>query len=244
MAYQVNRADRDLVRRGAAIPPSLADSGLKVLTTAANHSLLWFAVAAALASRKGAPRRAALRGVLAIGGASFTANALAKPVLPRRRPAYEDVPTARRLDHGDRPGSSSFPSGHAASAAAFATAVTMESPALGMAMVPVAAAVAYSRVHTGVHWPSDVAAGMVLGAGIALATRRWWPLRAEAPAESRHPVQMPADYDGAGLVVLMNPGAGAEGEHPGTELADTLPGLRRRPASAGQRTARRPLRPR
>jgi membrane-associated phospholipid phosphatase len=33
--------------------------------------------------------------------------------------------------------------------------------------------VAYSRVHTGVHWPSDVLGGLVLGSGIALVTRRW-----------------------------------------------------------------------
>lgn len=214
------------MRRSAAIPPSPADAGLKVLTTAANHSLLWFAVAAALASRKGVSRRAALRGVLAIGGASFTANALAKPVMPRRRPAYEDVPAARRLADGDRPDSSSFPSGHAASAAAFATAVTMESPALGAAIAPVAAAVAYSRVHTGVHWPSDVAAGMVLGSAIALASRRWWPLRAEVPAESRHTAQMPARHDGADLVVLINPGSGVDGEHPGAELAAAWPAAR------------------
>jgi len=57
--------------------------------------LLWFAVAALLASRQGATRRAALRGVAAIGGASFTINALAKPLLARRRPAYEDLPLTR-----------------------------------------------------------------------------------------------------------------------------------------------------
>ncbi len=194
-----------------------------MLTTAANHSLLWFAVAAALASRKGVTRRAAMRGVLAIGGASFTANMLAKPVLPRRRPAYEDVPVARRLDHGERPDSSSFPSGHAASAAAFATAVTMEAPAVGIAVAPVAAAVAYSRVHTGVHWPSDVAAGAMVGAGIALATRRWWPLRVEEPAESEHPARVLALKDGDGLVMLVNPHSGTDSEHPGAELAAAWP---------------------
>lgn len=132
-------------------------------------------MAAALASRKGVTRRAALRGMAAIGGASFTVNAVGKPLLPRRRPAWEDVPVGRRLNPNERPSSSSFPSGHAASAAAFVTAVTMESPAIGLAVAPIAAAVAYSRVHTGVHYPTDVAAGMLLGGGIALATRRWWP---------------------------------------------------------------------
>ena len=42
-AQEINRADRGLVRRTAAIPPSAADEGLKRLTRTANHSLLWFA---------------------------------------------------------------------------------------------------------------------------------------------------------------------------------------------------------
>lgn len=226
VASQVNSIDRELVRRSAALPPTPVDTGLKAITTSANHSLLWFTVAALLVGHKGPARRAALRGVLAISGASFTANILGKPVMPRRRPAYEDVPVRRRLAHSERPDSSSFPSGHAASAAAFATAVTMESPAVGLAVAPVAAAVAYSRVHTGVHWPSDVAAGMLLGTGVALATRRWWPLRVEEPAESSHPARVPALPDGEGLVVVVNPHSGTDGEHPGAELAAAWPSAR------------------
>ncbi|MGH3921155.1 MAG: bifunctional phosphatase PAP2/diacylglycerol kinase family protein [Pseudonocardiaceae bacterium] len=226
VAREINRVDHELVRRSAAVPPAAADDGLKALTRAANHSLLWFAVAAALASRKGVTRRAALRGLAAIGGASFTVNAVAKPLLPRRRPAWEDVPVGRRLNPNERPNSSSFPSGHAASAAAFVTAVTMESPAIGLAVAPVAAAVTYSRVHTGVHYPFDVAAGILLGSGIALATRRWWPLRVrEAPA-SRHLARVPALPSGDGLVVLVNPGSGADSQDPGAETAAAWPAAR------------------
>jgi undecaprenyl-diphosphatase len=224
-AQEINWVDRELVRRSAAIPPS-PDGGLKGLTRAANHSLLWFAVAAALASRKGVSRRAALRGLAAIGGASFTVNAVAKPLLPRRRPAWEDVPVGRRLNPNERPNSSSFPSGHAASASAFVTAAMMESPAIGLAMAPVAAVVAYSRVHTGVHYPSDVVAGLLLGSGLALVTRRWWPLRVGDAAASRHLARVPALPAGEGLVVLVNPGSGVDGEHPGTELAAAWPAAR------------------
>ncbi len=222
-AQEINLVDRELVRRSATIPPSAADEGLKRLTRTANHSLLWLAVAAVLFSRKGATRRAALRGVAAIGGASLTINAMAKPLLPRRRPAWEDVLVPRRLRRDERPSSSSFPSGHAASAAAFTTAVTMECPPVGLAVAPVAAVVAYSRLHTGVHYPSDVVAGMLLGSGIALATRRWWPLRVGEAAESRHPARVPALRDGEGLVVLINPGSGADGEDPGAELKAVWP---------------------
>ena len=65
------------------------------------------------------------------------------------------------------PGSTSFPSGHAASAFAFAYAVGRHLPALAVPIRLLAAAVAYSRVHTGVHYPGDVVIGSVTGAGTA-----------------------------------------------------------------------------
>jgi undecaprenyl-diphosphatase len=63
------------------------------------------------------------------------------------------------------PRSSSFPSGHAASAFAFAYAVGRHLPVLAVPIRLLAAAVAYSRVHTGVHYPGDVVVGSVIGAG-------------------------------------------------------------------------------
>ena len=86
----VNDVDRGISRRIAALPPSRLDTVMKGLTTMANHSVLWFAIAAGLALRRGATRKAAARGVLAIALASGTANAVCKPLLPRRRPARRD----------------------------------------------------------------------------------------------------------------------------------------------------------
>lgn len=206
VADRVNDVDRDLVRRSAQLPRSAADPALKTMSNAANRSMLWLAIAAALASRKGVTRRAAFRGVAAIGGASATTNLVAKPLLPRRRPAAQLVPAHRRLS--DPPTSSSFPSGHAASAVAFATAVTMESPLIGAAIVPLATAVAYSRVHTGVHWPTDVVFGVAVGAGMAWATKRWWPLRSTEPATMAHQVQQPALPTGEDMLVLVNRDSG------------------------------------
>jgi diacylglycerol kinase family enzyme/membrane-associated phospholipid phosphatase len=202
--------DSELVRLSGSLRPSPADPGLRLLGRGADHSKLWFAVAIGLASRKGAPRRAGLRGVVAIGFASFAASFVGKRLFPRRRPAAELLPIPRRLVR--RPSSSSFPSGHSASAAAFATAVAMEDPRAAAVIVPLAAAVSYSRVHTGVHWPTDVAAGAVIGVGAAYATRHWWPHQKDLPDGEQHRATAAELGDGEGLVMVVNPGAGSAGE--------------------------------
>jgi membrane-associated phospholipid phosphatase len=67
------------------------------------------------------------------------------------------------------PVSTSFPSGHAASGFAFAAAIGHDQPWLGMALRFLSATVAYSRVHTGVHYPGDVVVGSLIGEGIGQA---------------------------------------------------------------------------
>lgn len=166
----VGRLDRELFRRVATRETAVLDAVLPRLTRAADHSVLWMAVAAAL---QAAPdrrlHRAGRRGLTAIAVASLLANQVGKRVLPRARPLPEDVPLIRRAR---MPGSTSFPSGHAASAAAFAIGVSLEAPELAVPLGVTAAAVGFSRVYTGVHYPADVAVGAALGAGVALAQHR------------------------------------------------------------------------
>ena len=64
------------------------------------------------------------------------------------------------------PDSTSFPSGHSASGFAFATAVSSQLPVVGAGLRFLAGAVAYSRVHTGVHYPGDAVVGSLVGAGV------------------------------------------------------------------------------
>lgn len=218
---RVSDWDRAVSRAVSERSPSPADDVLKALSTAANHSLLWFAVAAVLGSRRGSSRKAALRGVASIALASGTANAVLKPLLPRRRPAASELPAYQTLP--DPPTSSSFPSGHAASAAAFATAVAMESPKLGLAVAPLAATVAYSRVHVGVHWASDVLVGAAVGSGVALLTRRWWGVRQIDEARARPLDAVPALPQGEGLVLLSNQRSGDPDHDPAEELESAFP---------------------
>jgi undecaprenyl-diphosphatase len=218
---EVDEIDRGITRWIGQQPPSPLDVAMKNLSAMANHSMLWFAIAAALAVRKGATRRAALRGVLSIAVTSFTANTVLKPLLPRRRPPAKELPAYQLLP--DPPTSSSFPSGHAASAAAFATAVALECPKAGLAIAPLAAAVAYSRIHVGVHWTSDVLAGAAVGSGIALSTQRWWPVRRTDEAQARPLDHAPVLPAGAGLMLVANPRSGDPEYDPTDEIAEALP---------------------
>ena len=221
-AFQrVGRTDRALMRRSAALPATKVDNALATLSKSANKSRLWWGIALLLAARKGTTRRAGLRGMAAIGGASLLANLVGKPLFPRRRPAEEAVPEHRRLRK--RPTSSSFPSGHSASAAAFVTAVAMESPRAGLVVAPVAAAVAYSRVHTGVHWPSDVGVGIGIGIGAGLLTRHWWPVNPDVPGHTAHTAEAPEMVDGEDMLALVNPSSGVDGQDPTEEVRFAWP---------------------
>lgn len=162
--------DQQVGRRiNGSTPRARADRALLGLSTSANNGLLWYSVAAGLALTGRTGRRAAVRGLLSLAGSSAVANLVAKPIFGGHRPVAVDVPVARQLKVF--PQSASFPSGHTASAAAFASGVAIESPALAVAVVPIAAAVGYSRLHVGAHWLSDVVGGALIGVGVAAVGR-------------------------------------------------------------------------
>jgi undecaprenyl-diphosphatase len=93
-----------------------------------------------------------------------------------------------------------------------------------------ATAVSYSRIRTRLHYPADVIAGAGLGAGIALATRKLWPITPKQPAIARRisgTVAGAALADGEGLAIVVNPSAGRGGyDELAIDLQKELPGAR------------------
>lgn len=213
--------DRTLMRAVSAFPGGHHDTFFRRLSAAANNGKLWFGVAAVAAAIPGRTRRAAVHGLLAQGVASAVTNLVFKTVLPRRRPLPEHLPVFRFVN--PQPTSSSMPSGHSASAIAFALGAGFVQPVLGAAVAPVAAGVAYSRVHTGAHWPSDVLFGSAIGAASAFVTRKWWPVRPPFPPTTRCEVEAAAVPRGEGLSIAVNTLGGSFTEETSAALLEVFP---------------------
>ena len=106
-----------------------------------------------------------MTGTLCLNGA-LTAGL--KIVVNRPRP-FATYPEIQKLD---KAGSYSFPSGHTSSAFAFATSISLAYPQWYVVAPSFAWAslVGYSRMHLGVHYPSDVLVGALLGIGSGFIT--------------------------------------------------------------------------
>ncbi|OMB93468.1 hypothetical protein A5746_18715 [Mycolicibacterium conceptionense] len=108
--------DREVFEAVAESPSPLLDSLMPRLTRAADHSKLWFAIAAGLGVVGSVSvRRGAARGVVSLAVTSLLTNQVAKRIWRRPRPDRSVIPLARRTRRV--PTSHSLPSGHSASAA-------------------------------------------------------------------------------------------------------------------------------
>jgi undecaprenyl-diphosphatase len=164
---ELNELDVAAYAAIAATPTPVLDQIFRGATRAADHWKVWLGSAAALALAGGPRgRRAAVNGIAAMAVTSAVVHLALKPLGGRRRPdrTRHQVPMTRQVS---MPTSTSFPSGHAASAAAFVAGVSNAFPEAGIPLGAAAALVAYSRVHTGVHYPADVIVGSVTGTTVA-----------------------------------------------------------------------------
>ena len=167
---RLGRVDRAMYRAVAEMSTPLLDRPLRQVSHFANFSKPWLLVAGGFALFGGSQaRRAALTGVAAIGLTSLVVNQPMKLAGDRRRPDRTrlGVPENRWVR---MPSSTSFPSGHSGSAAAFAVSVGDVLPRLRLPLRAAAAVVIFSRVYTGVHYPSDVVVGASVGALLGRAT--------------------------------------------------------------------------
>ncbi|MFD9303192.1 phosphatase PAP2 family protein [Streptomyces sp. NPDC060048] len=165
----LRRGDHRLTRRMAAWDSAWARQVLPPVEEAAEHTKLWWAAAVIMAAGGGwRGRKAAAAGITAMAAAELLSNGVAKQFVERRRPPKEWIP---HDDVEDRPDSSSFPSGHTAAAVAFTAAVASCWPPAGAACAVPTVLVAIERVHSGAHYPSDVAAGAVIGLAAAALVR-------------------------------------------------------------------------
>lgn len=118
------------------------------------------------------PETAAWQITLTAAGTTVAVLAL-KAVVARPRPfaQWDDIEA-----RGSQPTSHAFPSGHAALAFALATSWSLQARAIYVT-VPAyawAGSVAVARLWRGVHYPSDVLAGALLGSGMALLVYALW----------------------------------------------------------------------
>jgi undecaprenyl-diphosphatase len=149
------------------------------LSYAGRLGLLWIAIALVLCFLY---RRWGVLGltIVAVALADWSATGL-KALFDRERPPlpYPEPDPLVRTPHDG-----SFPSGHAATSFASATILSFAFPRFAPFLFALAAAVAWSRVYVGVHYPLDIVGGAVLGILVALGVRSLVRRRARVNTEA------------------------------------------------------------
>jgi undecaprenyl-diphosphatase len=184
-ASDVSRTDADVQPDEAVAPiesedpaPITADTPLSpvdqffyALSSAADHGLVWLLLGSVRAARLGEPAVALRLGAL-LGAESILTNGVIKLAFRRLRP-QDHFTHEEALPYGmRRPITSSFPSGHAATAF-MAAGLLSKGSRLAPAYYTLAALVAYSRVHVRMHHARDVIGGAALGVALGVLARRF-----------------------------------------------------------------------
>ena len=136
------------------------------ITLLGNGGAVWIlAVGVLLATKKYRKYGAFLLVGLAFG--VLIGNLTLKPLLARLRPCWLDESVQLLIAN---PTDYSFPSGHTLSSVIGATVLTKANRKFGIAAIPFAALIAFSRLYLYVHFPTDILGAAVLGVGFGLVT--------------------------------------------------------------------------
>ena len=160
----LRRLDNALLRtmRTRGHDPSV-ERGMRALGSAGEWGAIWVGVglcAAALDRR----RRGRWLVAAAVGPGAVVANYAVKRAVGRPRPELEGLPPL-----ANAPSTLSFPSAHATSSVAAATAMTRVAPGAGPPLFALAIILCLTRPYLGMHYPTDVIAGAALGAALGRA---------------------------------------------------------------------------
>lgn len=162
----------------------LMDRMMPFITQFGNAGWLWILLGLGFA----ATRRYRERGfkmLLALAGCLLVGNLTLKPLVARMRPFALREEMLLLIA---APTDFSFPSGHTMASFAAATVLFLEDRSLGIPALVLAALIAFSRLYLYVHFPSDVACGLVIGVLLGvLSAYGWnWAKRARSGALKRH----------------------------------------------------------
>jgi len=151
----------------------IAERAAQAYAKSGENGYLWFGIGVlgALVDRR---RRRQWAAAAALGPAAIGLNFGIKLIVRRPRPQLDGLPPL-----GGAPSSLSFPSAHATASFAAATAMSRIAPELRAALFGAAALMAVTRPYLGMHYPSDVAVGAVLGTALGAAV----PLPRAEPAD-------------------------------------------------------------
>jgi membrane-associated phospholipid phosphatase len=166
----LNRREARLIADTPVLPARVPHPVVTAVTTAGRGGGLWLAICAIEALRPGGNRRLARRGAASVAGALAVSHVL-KLVLPHR-PRPEPPGGKARRSLPETPDSSSFPSAHAATAAAITATLLRHKPKLAALAAPLTLTATYGRLRTRVHWPSDLVAGTAIGLAAAAVLDR------------------------------------------------------------------------
>ncbi|KJF18318.1 phosphatase PAP2 family protein [Acidithrix ferrooxidans] len=147
-----------------------ANQILFAASNVADHSLIWFTLAAARGVRKGGASYAT-RAAFALLAESVLVNMGIKTIFRRKRPEWE----GERPHEIRQPLTSSFPSGHAS--AAFTSLIILgDNDRLWPIYLGLALLIAPSRIHVRMHHASDVLAGAMVGIGYGMLIKKVFPI--------------------------------------------------------------------